>query len=123
MNPRGDVESDGIVRFPPAEELLGKDHVRWQRARYYSSQCAKSLLKDLFELNSSAQLDPIHPTTSFSGDQMIQFARAVGSEKLIAFYSMLEDLLMKARVGSAGQPVTSRYTAKRWTSRVLRDPR
>ena len=48
-------------------------------------------------------------TTSFSADQMIQFARAVELEVSLASYSMLEDLLLKARGGSEGYPVTSHY--------------
>ena len=42
----------------------------------------------------------------------IQFARAVGLEVSLASYSMLEDLLLKARRGSRVHPVTSRYPAE-----------
>ena len=44
-------------------------------------------------MNPPTHLDPSHPTTSFSPDQLIQFARAVGLEVSLASYSMLEDLL------------------------------
>ena len=40
---------------------------------------------------------------------MIQFARALGLEVSLASYSMLGDLLLKARGGSGAYPVTSRY--------------
>ena len=44
---------------------------------------------------------------------MIHFARAVGLEASLASYSMLEDLLLKARGGSGAHPMTSRYPAGR----------
>ena len=62
-------------------------------------------------MNPPTHLYPSHPTTSFSADQMIQFARAVGLEVSPASYSMLEDLLLKARGGSRVHPVTSCYSA------------
>ena len=62
-------------------------------------------------MNPPTHLDRSHPTTSFSADQMIQFARAVGLEVSIAYYSMLEDLLLKARGGSRAHPVKFRYPA------------
>ena len=40
-------------------------------------------------------------------------ARAVGLEVYLALYGMLEDLLMKARLGGVGQPVTSPFPAAR----------
>ena len=58
-------------------------------------------------------MDPSHVTTSFSADQTIQFARAVGLEVSLASYSMLEDLMLKARGGSGAHPMTSRYPAVR----------
>ena len=42
---------------------------------------------------------------------MIQFARALGLEVSLASYSTLEDLLLKARGGSGGYLVASRYPA------------
>ena len=56
-------------------------------------------------------MDPSHPTTSFSADQLIRFARAVGLEVSLASYSMLEDLLLKAGGGSRVHSVSSRYPA------------
>ena len=61
-------------------------------------------------MNPPTHLDPSHETTSFSADQRIQFARAVGLEMSLASYSMLEDLLLKARGGSGAHPRTSHYT-------------
>ena len=61
-------------------------------------------------MNPPKHLDPSHPSTSFNADQMIQFARAVGLEVSLASYSMLEDLLLKARGGSRVHPVASRYS-------------
>ena len=69
--------------------------------------------EDRFELNPPTHLDPTHPTTSFSSDQMIQFARAAGLEVSLAFYSMLEDLLSKARGGSGAHPLMSRIPSGR----------
>ena len=68
-------------------------------------------MKDFFELNAPNYLDPKHPITSFSADQLIQFARAVGLKVSLASYSMLEDLLLKARGSSGVHPMTSRYPA------------
>ena len=84
-----------------------------ERTKDYPSQSAKNLLDEFFELNPPTHLDHSHATTSFSGDQLIQFARGVGLEVSLASYSMLEDLLLKARGGSGGYPVTSRYPAGR----------
>ena len=41
---------------------------------------------------------------------MIHFARALGLEVSLASYGMLEDLLLKARVGGGVQPVESRHS-------------
>ena len=102
---------DGMVRMPPAESIAEQEKV--DRVKYYPSQSAKSLLKDFFELNPPTHLDPGHPTTSFSADQMIQFARAVGLEVSLASYGMLEDLLLKARIGGVGPAVGSRHSVGR----------
>ena len=64
-------------------------------------------------MNSPTHLDPSHPTTSFSADQKIKFAWAVGLEVSLASYSMLEDLLLKAGGGSGAHAMTTRYTAGR----------
>ena len=71
------------------------------------------MLKEYFELNPPTHLDPGLAVASFSSDQMIQFARAVGLEVSLASYSVLEDLLLKARGGSGSHPVASRYPAGR----------
>ena len=104
-------EGEGLVRVPPVDEKFGQEASLQERTRYYPSQSSKSLLKDCFEMNPPTHLDPSIPTTSFSADQMIQFARAVVWEVWLASYSMLEDLLLKARGGSRVHPVTSRYSA------------
>ena len=104
---------DGMVRVPQVESIDGEGRVGAERSRYYPSQSAKSLLKDFFELNPPTHLDPSHQTTSFSADQMIQFARAVGLEVSLASYGMLEDMLLKARVGGGVQPVGSRHSIGR----------
>ena len=106
-------EGEGMVRIPPVDEMLGQEVAPKEKTRYYPSQSAKSLLKECFEMNPPTHLDPSHPTTSFSADQMIQFARTVGLEVSLASYSMLEDLLLKAREGSRAHAMTSRYTAGR----------
>ena len=100
----------GMVCVPGVESIVEEERVGTEKSKYYPSQSAKSLLKDFFELNPPTHLDPSHPTTSFSADQMIQFARAVGLEVSLASYGMLEDLLLKARVGGGVQPVGSRHS-------------
>ena len=97
-------EGEGMVRVPPVDEVIGQETLAKERTRYYPSQSVKTLLKECFELNPPTHLDPSHPTTSFSADQMIQFARAVGLEVSLASYSM-------ARGGSRLHPVSSRYPA------------
>ena len=104
---------DGMVRVPQVESIVEEERVGGERSRYYPSQSTKSPLKDFFELNPPTHLDPSHPTTKFSADQMIQFARAVGLEVSLASYGMLEDLLLKARVGGGVQPVGSRNSIGR----------
>ena len=106
-------EGEGMVRFPRVNEMFWQEAALKERTTYYPSQSAKSSLKDCLELNPPTHLDPSHPTTSFIADQMIQFARAVELEMSLASYSMLEDLLLKARGGSGAHPVTSRYPAGR----------
>ena len=69
---------DGMVRVPRVESIVDEERVGAEKSRCYPSQSAKSLLKEFLELNPPTHLDPSHPTTSFSADQMIQFARAVG---------------------------------------------
>ena len=103
----------GMVCVPGVESIVEEERVGTEKSKYYPSQSAKSLLKDFFELNPPTHLDPSHPTTSFSADQMIQFARAVGLEVFLASYGMLEDLLLKARVGGGVQPVGSRHSIGR----------
>ena len=108
---RMDDEGEGMVRGSQVDQIIGQEAIPKERTKYYLSQSANSLLKDFFELNPPTHLDPIHPTTSFSADQLIQFVRAVGLEVSLASYSMLEDLLLKARGDSRAYPVTSRYPA------------
>ena len=100
---------DGMVRAPQVESIVEQEGVRGERSRYYPSQFPKSLLNDFFELNPPTYLDASHPTTGFSADPMIQFARALGLEVSLASYDMLEDLLLKARFGGGDQPVGSRH--------------
>ena len=106
----GLASGDGMVRVPQVESIAEGERVGAEKSRYYPSQSAKSLLKDFFELNPPTHLDPSHPTTSFSADQKIQFARAVGLEVSLASYGMLEDLLLKARGGGGFQSVGSRHS-------------
>ena len=104
---------DGMVRVPQVESFVEEERVGAEKSRYYPSQSAKSLLKDVFKLNPPTHLDPSHPTTSFSADQMIQFAHAVGLEVSLDSYGMLEDLLLKARGGGGFQSVGSRHSIGR----------
>ena len=99
-----------MVRVPQVEAIVEEKKVGAEKSRYYPSQSAKRLLKEFFELNPPTHLDPSHPTTSFSADQMIQFARAVGLEVSLASYGMLENLLQKTRGGGGFQPVGSRHS-------------
>ena len=52
-------------------------------------------------MNRPTRLDPGHIATSLSADQMIQVARAVGLEVILASYRHLEDLFLRAR-GASG---------------------
>ena len=106
-------EGEGMVLISPVDEMLEQEFAAKEKTRYYPSQSAKSLLKECFEMNPPTRLDPSHPTTSFTADQLIQFAPAVGLEVSLASYSMLEDLLLKTRGGSEAHPMTSRYTVGR----------
>ena len=90
------VSTDGMVRVPTMGSSVGLPDADAVRTKYYPRQSAKCLLKDFFEHNPPTHLDATHQTTSFSADQMIQFARAVGLEVSLASFGMLEDLLLKA---------------------------
>ena len=107
------ASGDGMVRVPQVESIVEEEKAGAEKSRSYPSKSAKSLLKDFFELNPPTRLDPSHSTTSFSADQMTQFARAVGLEVSLTSYGMLEDLLLKARVGDGVQPVGSRHSIER----------
>ena len=102
-----------VCHKPQVESIVEEERVGAEKNRYYPSQSAKSLLKDFFELNPPTHLDPSHPTTSFSADQMIQFARAVGLEVSLASNGMLKDLSLKARGGGGFQSVGSRHSIGR----------
>ena len=99
-----------MVRVPPVQSIMEQEGVRGGRDKYYLSQSAIGLLKDLFELNSSTHLDPSHPATTFCADQIIQLARALGLRVSLASLGKLEDLLLTARVGGGDRPVESRYS-------------
>ena len=110
---RIDEKRESMVRIPPVDELFRQEAIPKERTKYYPSQSANILMKNFFERNPTTHLDSSHPTTSFNADQMIQFARAIGLQVSLASYSKLEDLLLKARGGSAAYPVTSRYLARK----------
>ena len=71
---RMDDEGKGMVRIPSVHEMFGQEATPKQRTKYHTNQSPESLLKDCFELNPPTYLDLCHPTTSFSADQLIQFA-------------------------------------------------
>ena len=92
-----------MARVPTVGFSGGLPDANAVRTKYYPSQSAKSSLKDFFEHNPPTHLHATHQTTSFSADQMIQFARAVGLEVFLASFGMLEDLLLKANsIGRRG---------------------
>ena len=97
------VSSDGMVRVPTVGSSGELPGVNVVRTKFYPNQTAKSFLKDFFEHNPPTRLDATHQTTSFSADQMIQFAMAVGVEVSLASFGMLEVLLLKANlIGKRG---------------------
>ena len=104
-------EGEGVVRIPPVEERLLEEATTKEKTKYSHGPSARNLLIEYFELHPPTHLDSSHATTSFSADQLIKLARAVGLEVSLASYSMLEDLLLKARGGSGGHPMASRYPA------------
>ena len=108
MGARIDKWEEGMVRIPPVDKLFAQEAIPKVRTKYYPCQSAKTLLKDISELNPLAHLDHSHPTTSFRADQMIQLARALGFEVSFASYSMLEDLLLMERRRRGAYPVTPR---------------
>ena len=77
----------------PREELVGVAKV-CQRSKYYSSQSAKTLLKDFFELTPPKVSDSRHTALSLSANQINQFARTIGLEVTLAPYGLLADLLV-----------------------------
>ena len=92
------VSSDGMVRVPTVGSFGGLPDANAVRTKYYPSRSAKRLLKDFFEHNPHTRLDATHQTTSFSADQMIQFARAVGLEVSLASFGMLGDLFLRTNL-------------------------
>ena len=66
-----------------------------RRSKYYLSDSVNTLLKECFANNPPVQLDPHHQLTGMSSGQMIQYARAIGSEFSLATFEMLEDVLLK----------------------------
>ena len=105
------VSSDGMVLVRTVGSSGRLPGVGAVRTKYYPSQSAKTLLKDFFEHNPPTHLDATHQTTSFSADQMIQFARAVGLEVYLASFGVLEELFLKANLigrGGGGGKASSR---------------
>ena len=74
------------------------------RSNSYPRDSARTLLKECFADNPPIQLDTHHQLTEMSSDQMIQFARAVGLEVLLATFGLLEDVLFKVG-GKTGRSV------------------
>ena len=81
--------------LPPREKLTAREDFP-ARSKFYTSQSAKTLLEDFFELNPSIVLVPGHTTTSLSANQLIQFARAVVLEVTLASYGLFEDLVVRS---------------------------
>ena len=78
VGPGSNVKSsDGMVRVPTVDSSGVPPEVDAVCTEKYPSQSAR-ILKDIFELNRLTRLDAGHQTTSFSADQMIQFAKVVG---------------------------------------------
>ena len=105
------VSSDGMVRVPTVDSSGGPPDVGAVRTKYHPSQSAKSLLEDFFEHNLPTHLNATHLTTSFSADQMVQFAKVMGLEVSLASFGMLEDLLLTATLiggGRGGRKASSR---------------
>ena len=96
------VSSNGLVRVPTIGSPGGPPDANAVRTKYYPGQFAKSFLKDFFEHNPPTHSDATHKKTSFSADQIIEFARAVGLEVSLASFGMLEDLLLKTNLIGRG---------------------
>ena len=91
------------------------------RIKSYPSQSAKFLFNEFFEHNPPTQMEATHQTTSFSANQLIQFARAACSEVSLASFRMLENLLLKTNLigrGAGGRTASSRsmYSTRAGTS-------
>ena len=65
------------------------------RPKYYTSDSARTFLKERFADNAPVQLDPYQQLTGMSSDQKIQFARTIGLEVSLAILGMLGDVLFK----------------------------
>ena len=115
------VSSDGMVRVPSVGSSGGLLVANVARTKYYPSQSAKSLMVDFFEHIPPTRLDATHQTASFSAEQMIQLAKAVGLELSLASFGMSEDLLLKTnligRVGGGGRTSSrSAFSICAWTN-------
>ena len=86
---------DGAVQIPPVESVVGQERVSRGKDRYYPGQSAGSLLTIFFELNPPTHPDLCYPTTSFSADQMIQFARSEELEVSLPSHGRLKNLFLK----------------------------
>ena len=64
------------------------------RSKHYPSDSARTLLKECFADNAPVQLDLYQQLTGMSSDQMIQFARAIGSEVSLATFGTLQDVML-----------------------------
>ena len=80
------------VDLAPLEELNTQEKFL-QQSKNYPSQAAKTLLKELFELNPPTVLDPGHSTNSLSADEKKQFVSAVVLKVSLASHVLLEELL------------------------------
>ena len=113
------VSSDRMVHVARLGSSGGLPDAGAVRTNYYSNQSAKSLVKDFSEHNPPTHLDVTHQKPSFSADQMITFAKALGLEVSVASFGIMEDLLSKANLigrGEGGEISRSVFSSRPDTS-------
>ena len=102
-NPTAVASTQGVPQELSSELRCSSEAgVGIQQCCFYPNQSAKILLNEFCELNTPTRLDPSQQTSLGFG-QIVQFPPSVVLDVALAFFGMLEDLLMKyAKVNPAG---------------------
>ena len=108
---RIDQEGEGMVCIPPVGQVVwARSHTEGEE-KIITQSVGEKFAERFCKICPPTNLDPSYLTPSFNADQINQIAQTIGLDVTLASYTMLEDLLLKARGGSVAHPVRSGHPA------------